>query len=119
MENVFQQHLNTHETLKAKQDFKLKCKDAGVILLEYISDNGSVFMTEFRQPIQVQIHLEMLGILVQLGHIQRTKKLAPQIDRKWSPTWILRRHQAICPLSESDGRYVCQISRAHRTHSRP
>ena len=29
-------------------------------------------MTEFRQPIQVQIHLEMPRILVQLGHIQRT-----------------------------------------------
>ena len=29
-------------------------------------------MTEFRQPIQVQSHLEMSGILVQLGHIQRT-----------------------------------------------
>ena len=29
-------------------------------------------MTEFRQPIQVQSHLEMPGILVQLGHIQRT-----------------------------------------------
>ena len=29
-------------------------------------------LTEFRQPIQVQSHLEMPGILVQLGHIQRT-----------------------------------------------
>ena len=29
-------------------------------------------MTEFRQPLQVQSHLEMTGILVQLGHIQRT-----------------------------------------------
>ena len=29
-------------------------------------------MTEFRQSIQVQSHLEMPGILVQLGHIQRT-----------------------------------------------
>ena len=29
-------------------------------------------MTEFRQPLQVQSHLEMSGILVQLGHIQRT-----------------------------------------------
>ena len=37
VENVFQHHLNTHETLKAKQDFELKCKDAGVIPLEYIS----------------------------------------------------------------------------------
>ena len=30
------------------------------------------FMTEFRQPLQVQSHLEMPGILVQLGHTQRT-----------------------------------------------
>ena len=27
-------------------------------------------LTEFRQPLQVQSHLEMPGILVQLGHIQ-------------------------------------------------
>ena len=30
------------------------------------------FLTEFRQPLQVQSHLEMPGILVQLGHIQCT-----------------------------------------------
>ena len=29
-------------------------------------------LTEFRHTIQVQIHLEMPGILVQLGRIQRT-----------------------------------------------
>ena len=29
-------------------------------------------VTEFRQAIQVQIHLEMPGILVKLGHTQRT-----------------------------------------------
>ena len=34
-------------------------------------DHG-LSVTEFRQPIQVQSHLEMPGILVQLGHIQRT-----------------------------------------------
>ena len=35
---------------------------------------GSVLpkMTEFRQTLQVQSHLEMPGILVQLGHIQHT-----------------------------------------------
>ena len=58
--------------------------------------------TEFRQPLQVQSHLEMPGILVQLGHIQHTKKLAPQIDLKWSPTRSLRRYQAICPLRARD-----------------
>ena len=76
-------------------------------------------LTEFRQPIQVQSHLEMPGILVQVGRIQRTKKLAPQTDRKWSPTWSLRRHQAICPLSARDGCYVYRISRMHRMHSHP
>ena len=76
------------------------------------------FLTEFRQPLQVQSHLEMPRILVQLGHTQRTWKLAPQTDPKWSPTWILTRFQPICPLIARDGRYACQVSRAHRTHSR-
>ena len=31
-----------------------------------------LILTEFRQPIQVQSYLEMLGILVQLGRIQCT-----------------------------------------------
>ena len=48
-------------------------------------------VTEFRQPLQVQSHLEMPRILVQLGHTQRTQKLAPQTDPKWSPTWSLTR----------------------------
>ena len=48
-------------------------------------------VTEFRQPIQVQSHLEMSGILVHLDRIQCTYKLAPQIDRKWYPKWCLRR----------------------------
>ena len=37
----------------------------GLLLYGYI-------LTEFRQPLQVQSHLEMPGILVQLGHTQRT-----------------------------------------------
>ena len=48
-------------------------------------------LTEFRQPLQVRSHLEMPRILVQLGHTQRTQKLAPQTDPKWSPTWSLTR----------------------------
>ena len=35
-------------------------------------DGKQCTMTEFRQPLQVQSHLEVPGILVQLGHIQRT-----------------------------------------------
>ena len=35
-------------------------------------DMEAHMLTEFRQPLQVQSHLEMPGILVQLGHIQRT-----------------------------------------------
>ena len=36
------------------------------------NENVNKYLTEFRQPIQVQSHLDMPGILVQLGHIQRT-----------------------------------------------
>ena len=39
-----------------------------VIILQYLDAS----VTEFRQPLQVQSHLEMPRILVQLGHIQRT-----------------------------------------------
>ena len=35
-------------------------------------DHKEADLTEFRQPLQVQSHLEMPRILVQLGHIQRT-----------------------------------------------
>ena len=84
----------------------------------FLSIENRAQLKEFRQPLQVQSHLEMPRILVQLGHTQRTWKLAPQTDPKWSRTWSLTRFQPICPLSSSDGRYACQVSRAHRTHSR-
>ena len=35
-------------------------------------DGDQLHVTEFRQPLQVQSHLEMPRILVQLGHTQRT-----------------------------------------------
>ena len=38
------------------------------VFRQYMSEE----VTEFRQPLQVQSHLEMPGILVQLGPIQRT-----------------------------------------------
>ena len=40
--------------------------------LELPTFQHDIGMTEFRQPLQVQSHLEMLRILVQLGHTQRT-----------------------------------------------
>ena len=41
------------------------------ISLEFV-DIDQDQLTELRQPLQVQSHLEMPRILVQLGHIQRT-----------------------------------------------
>ena len=40
------------------------------ILLMMTVATKTTRVTEFRQPLQVKIHLEMPGILVQLGHIQ-------------------------------------------------
>ena len=105
------QNLNNANPLSQLSDDQLRA-------LHQLSTFFPPGMTEFRQPLQVQSHLEMPRILVQLGHTQRTWKLAPQTDPKWSPTWSLTRFQPICPLSERDGRYACQVSRAHRTHNR-
>ena len=41
----FQKHLNTHETLKAKQSFELMARDSGVIPQSYLSDNEGSFTT--------------------------------------------------------------------------
>ena len=54
--------LHTKKTLKMAPQKKTHGKRAVI----------SILMTEFRQPIQVQSHQEMPGILVQLGHIQLT-----------------------------------------------
>ena len=61
------------------------------IKMDFSTPGQVILLTEFRQPLQVQSHLEMPRILVQLGHTQRTQKLAPQTDPKWSPTWSLTR----------------------------
>ena len=42
----FQTHLNTHETIKAKEKFELLCRDFGVIPQEYLTDNGSAFTSK-------------------------------------------------------------------------
>ena len=34
---------STHETLAAKEKFEFKCRDYGVIVLKYLSDNGTAF----------------------------------------------------------------------------
>ena len=52
----------------------IECSPFLVTKLEWLTETrfAPEEVTEFRQPIQVQSHLEMPGILVQLGRIQRT-----------------------------------------------
>ena len=40
---IFQAHLNMHETIHAKEEYKMRCRDVGIMPQEYISDNGSAF----------------------------------------------------------------------------
>ena len=39
----FQTSLNTHETINAKDNFELMCRDHGVVPQSYLTDNGSAF----------------------------------------------------------------------------
>ena len=39
-----QTHLNSHETLKAKKSFEALCAANGVVVQEYLSDNGTAFL---------------------------------------------------------------------------
>jgi hypothetical protein len=48
-----QVHLNTHETIDAKQNFEDHCRDFGVIPQTYLTDNGSAFTsTEYTAHLQ-------------------------------------------------------------------
>jgi hypothetical protein len=42
----FQAHLNTHETLKAKENYELMCRDLGVVAQSFLTDNGSAFSSK-------------------------------------------------------------------------
>ena len=42
----FQKHLNSHETLKAKQSFELMARDHGVVPQSYLSDNAGCFTSK-------------------------------------------------------------------------
>ena len=57
--------MNSHTSAKAKQ------WSIGLVTT-ILEGESQTSITEFRQPLPVQSHLEMPGILVQLGHIQRT-----------------------------------------------
>ena len=39
----FQTHFNTQETINAKDNFELMCRNNGVVPVQYQSDNGSAF----------------------------------------------------------------------------
>jgi hypothetical protein len=39
----FQAHLNTHETLKAKENYELMYRDLGIIVQSFLTNNGSAF----------------------------------------------------------------------------
>jgi hypothetical protein len=41
-----QEHLNTHETLAAKEKFEAMCRDHGVVPTEYVSDSGTAFTSK-------------------------------------------------------------------------
>jgi transposase InsO family protein len=42
----FQAHLTTHETLKAKENYELLCRDSDIIVQLFLTDNGSAFTSK-------------------------------------------------------------------------
>ena len=71
---TMKQESNGLELLVAIKDLLYNVQDRKYVPLSiHLAKHNSIStVTEFRQPLQVQIHLEMPGILVQLGHIQCT-----------------------------------------------
>ena len=92
-------NLNTHQTLKANQDFELKCKDAGVIPLKYISDNGTAF-TSKSYTLPISPISPKFNDLLELVHITTMKVQR----RPFKPSYLLQEHGC------STQRYIGQKS---------
>ena len=89
-------NLNTHQTLKANQDFELKCKDAGVIPLKYISDNGTAF-TSKSYTLPISPISPKFNDLLELVHMKLQR-------RPFKPSYLLQEHGC------STQRYIGQKS---------
>ena len=81
----FQAHLNTHETLQAKQRFEAFCRDHGVIPQSYLSDNGSSFTSlafhEHLSRFQQIIWFAGVGAHHHNGHAERAIRTIMSIAR--------------------------------------
>ena len=56
--------MNTHETIQSKESFESHARDYGVVVTEYLSDNGSAFSSQaYRQ------HLETFSQISQFAGV--------------------------------------------------
>ena len=63
----FQQHLNTHETLKGLQLFETWCMDHGVVPTNYISDSGTAFTSKAFMK-QLEAHKQIITFVGTSAH---------------------------------------------------
>jgi hypothetical protein len=67
----FQKHLNTHETLKAKQNFELMARDSGVIPQSYGGSFTSTKFTEHLGTLKQVVKFAGVGAHHHNGHAER------------------------------------------------
>ena len=81
----FQKHLNSHETLKAKQSFELMAMDHGVVPQSYLSDNAGCFtskeFTERLGTLKQVIKYAGVGAHHHNGHAERAIQTIMSIAR--------------------------------------
>ena len=81
----FQKHLNTHETLKAKQNFELMARDHGVVPQSYLTDNAGCFtsaqFSERLSTFQQVIKFAGVGAHHHNGHAERAIQTIMSIAR--------------------------------------
>ena len=88
-----QKQLNTHERMKAEQDFELMVRDSGVIPQSYLSDNGGSFttakFTEHLGTLKQVVEFAGVGAHHHNGHTERN------IQTIMSIAWTKMLHSAV------------------------
>jgi len=81
----FQVQPTTHETIQSKQAFELHCRDYGVLIQKYISDNGTAFtsldFTKELSSFNQTIRFAGVGAHHHNGHVERAIGTIMSISR--------------------------------------
>jgi transposase InsO family protein len=108
-----QVNINTHQTLRAKEQFERICRDYGVMVQSYLSDNGSVFtspaFTKHLQKFEQVLRYAGVGAHHHNGVAERNIQTIMAIARTMMLHSSIHWPQVARRVAMAHGRVLCSV----------